>query len=1367
MLKWETIKIFISSTFRDMHAERDYLVNNVFPELAIWCEERCLHLLDIDLRWGITEADARQKQTVQTCLKNIDTCRPFFICFVGQRLGWVPQQTDVGRRFKELYPDLRDHIGQYSVTQLEVAYALQLRTQTQDGKQKSAIPGSHALFLLREDSCVEMIPPEYRLAYTNDDEVDSSAYDVRLKNFREKITKKYHHMYYQCRWDTSALLADSNRNDGRFTDFTKNGDALKTVILQFLQDKIEKVYPDRKPQKATNLYEQDLQQQSYFMELRAEEYLSRHDDERKLTTYIQSADRKPLLIHAAEGSGKTMLLAYIGKWLASSNYTNFIRFCGISELSGSFYQVWTSVFHQAGITSPDTLSELRTQMAALLLELTMKNAPGQTVLVIDAVDQLSEGVQSLYWLPLSLPTNLRLIISIKSTPQNDHVLNSIADVILPLKLGLFRSFKEKQALMQSFLDKYLKKLDNKILKSICENPASDNPLFLKILLTQLRTFGLFEQLKDETKKYGNSPQEAFSYLLECLETNSLSVSIHTRRVVEEIFGLLSVSRFGLREEELLFCLQAALPELDTKSGLDAIRYYMRLMRPFLSRRNGSTGFLYNSFRIAVAERYVKKASTHNHILFKCFFALADPDKDQSFNLSDARVLDELSYHACMLKERQPFELMLRNYLWLTQRIRLNGAQSAISDYEKMHQKTDDASYRYFQDFLRISSQIINQNIKQIPAQMFSRLDRDENELSAQMLLQAEEQTGHAWLKAQVICLSSPSDALVCILNGVSEIVRVLACQEQVVSLDKENNLSLWGLKDGEKKKNIHLLGAKVTSLHFEGNRFVVGREDGSVSIGSFVDEKEEMIATHLSECSFVFLSGHIVCAGFTDEKFFVFSEKRLLYHSDGFMGEDAFDCCDSHLIFALKPGKIISFDISKKSLNLLTSNAKGITVLTAADDCVCWGDASGTVSVLHLLNPGQILTYSGTEEIATFKKDYLQKFCASSGNTYNLWRALYAKRQQQIGVFDFATGDHHLVVSLKNDLYKENTVKIWSAKTGARVAAFSPLTDAVSCISAQGGFLFIGDKYGKISIWNITRITNENKYETRPPVITKYFSALTQNGLFVIKDDNGIAVYNISNREKIAVIPPSGMSHAGLACDRNHVYIGTGSGMISAWSLIDYQLAFQAAPNTQDISAVAADNAGILYDFQSFENRFDKNGELVGAEPVGTVRMWDTRKDFLQTDFIKTELRYPVKMMEVLRDFLVILSMGKLSVWHIRKKHCVQTIDDLNIQKIVKYSDLLVGANSKGNFYFWQAGNKELTQLKQLKISRDITDFAVDAEYIVTCYKNRIMVQRTADGTLVCTLVADSIIDACFIEHDKVIAVSSGKIMWFDIIPEK
>src|SRR6266481_3774570 len=86
-LQWEKVYVFISSTFNDMHAERDYLVKRVFPDLRDWCERRKVRLVDIDLRWGVTEADASGKRVVQVCFDRINDCRPFFLCFLGQRHG--------------------------------------------------------------------------------------------------------------------------------------------------------------------------------------------------------------------------------------------------------------------------------------------------------------------------------------------------------------------------------------------------------------------------------------------------------------------------------------------------------------------------------------------------------------------------------------------------------------------------------------------------------------------------------------------------------------------------------------------------------------------------------------------------------------------------------------------------------------------------------------------------------------------------------------------------------------------------------------------------------------------------------------------------------------------------------------------------------------------------------------------------------------------------------------------------------------------------------------------------------------------------------------------------------------------------------
>ena len=87
---WRTVRVFISSTFRDMHAERDHLVKVVFPELRERLEKYRIHLVDIDLRWGVTAEQADNDRVLDLCLDQIDRCRPFFVGLLGERYGCVP-----------------------------------------------------------------------------------------------------------------------------------------------------------------------------------------------------------------------------------------------------------------------------------------------------------------------------------------------------------------------------------------------------------------------------------------------------------------------------------------------------------------------------------------------------------------------------------------------------------------------------------------------------------------------------------------------------------------------------------------------------------------------------------------------------------------------------------------------------------------------------------------------------------------------------------------------------------------------------------------------------------------------------------------------------------------------------------------------------------------------------------------------------------------------------------------------------------------------------------------------------------------------------------------------------------------------------
>jgi len=94
-----TFRVFVSSTFDDLKAERNALQEKVFPRLKALCAEQSAHFhasfQAIDLRWGVSEEAGRDQQTMAICLDEVKRCqkaspKPNFIVLLGDRYGWCP-----------------------------------------------------------------------------------------------------------------------------------------------------------------------------------------------------------------------------------------------------------------------------------------------------------------------------------------------------------------------------------------------------------------------------------------------------------------------------------------------------------------------------------------------------------------------------------------------------------------------------------------------------------------------------------------------------------------------------------------------------------------------------------------------------------------------------------------------------------------------------------------------------------------------------------------------------------------------------------------------------------------------------------------------------------------------------------------------------------------------------------------------------------------------------------------------------------------------------------------------------------------------------------------------------------------------------
>src|SRR5690242_10080634 len=88
-------RVFVSSTFGDLGAERSALHERVFPALRALCAEHDAEFQAIDLRWGVSADAVVDQRVAEICLGEIDRCRhvterPNFLVVLGDRYGARP-----------------------------------------------------------------------------------------------------------------------------------------------------------------------------------------------------------------------------------------------------------------------------------------------------------------------------------------------------------------------------------------------------------------------------------------------------------------------------------------------------------------------------------------------------------------------------------------------------------------------------------------------------------------------------------------------------------------------------------------------------------------------------------------------------------------------------------------------------------------------------------------------------------------------------------------------------------------------------------------------------------------------------------------------------------------------------------------------------------------------------------------------------------------------------------------------------------------------------------------------------------------------------------------------------------------------------
>lgn len=105
---WKTLKVFISSTFKDLELERDQL-GKIFQEIQRHIFERRLHLMLYDLRW---QERNDGDDVVKWCMEKLSKCE-YFVAILGYRCGWRPPVDKNGKENTE----------KISITEMEIREA--------------------------------------------------------------------------------------------------------------------------------------------------------------------------------------------------------------------------------------------------------------------------------------------------------------------------------------------------------------------------------------------------------------------------------------------------------------------------------------------------------------------------------------------------------------------------------------------------------------------------------------------------------------------------------------------------------------------------------------------------------------------------------------------------------------------------------------------------------------------------------------------------------------------------------------------------------------------------------------------------------------------------------------------------------------------------------------------------------------------------------------------------------------------------------------------------------------------------------------------------------------------------------------------
>ncbi len=599
-----TFRIFVSSTFSDLVAERNALQERVWPKLRDLCMSHGCRFQAIDLRWGVSEEAALDQQTMNICLREIRRCRevtprPNFVVLLGQRYGWQPIPPQIeGGEFERLLVAMtesnRERLCSWyrlDTNAVPAEYVLQPREPGGPFEDADAwADEEHMLHGILLNAAREAgLPAQETIKYersATEQEIREGALTAQTDHafcyFRtiqgvpngesgERFAEAdpdAHRLHQQLKHELRRHFPADQVHDLRASWAGKgpSEDHLDELCACVEADLSTAIIEEIGRIESQDDLDAEIEAHEAFAAERRRHFIGRQEALARIREYIDGDARHPLVIYGPGGSGKSALMAKAVEECRRGDHVFIHRLIGATPDSTDIRSLLESLCRQTGREygkDDDPPTEYQELLEELPKRLALATAENPLGLFLDALDQLSptDNAHTLNWLPAEVPENVRIVASVLEREDEEHAgycLRS-ARTRFPAE-GLVQlsplTSHDGATILDAWLTEAGRTLTPEQRADVLGKFAREGlPLYLKVAFEEARRWYSYDGLPcgaDEVPGLFETVDGVIRDMLSRLE----DPRNHGNVLVSKALGYLAAARHGLTEDELLDVLSA-------------------------------------------------------------------------------------------------------------------------------------------------------------------------------------------------------------------------------------------------------------------------------------------------------------------------------------------------------------------------------------------------------------------------------------------------------------------------------------------------------------------------------------------------------------------------------------------------------------------------------------------------------------------------------------------------------------------------------------------------------------------------------------------------------------------------------------------